>query len=695
MLTYKQKFIFLILTIISNTFITYGQQDSVGFSRNVNEVVVTGTKTPRKKLESPVMVNVIDIKTLQNTQACNLSEGLKFQVGMRVETDCQTCNYTQLRMNGLQGGYSQILINGRPTFSALMSLYGLEQIPVNIIERIEIVRGSASSLYGSSAIGGTVNVITKLAKKSTFDISSTMQLIGGNTLDWVNNGNVSWVNDSKNAGITFFLSHRKRDFYDHNNDSFSELPKIESYAIGFNSFFKIKENQKLELSCSLLNEYRFGGQMIDPPAFKALQSEERQHNIAILGTDYQWNFKNEKGSLIFFGAYQYTKRNHFTGIRPDSNILEYFANPPYGNSDMNSFQLGGQFNYLIPLLNKKNVFSIGVEYNREKVNEQIPTYKFFVNQTVTNLGAFLQSDWEILPKVNVLTGLRMDKHSFLSNPVLSPRVSLLYKYDQNTQIRLGVGNGFRAPQAYDTDLHIAFAGGGVSRIQLNKQLIQESSQSYSFSLNYDKPLKNIIFGGTFDGFLTRLNDVFVYENIGVDSFGEVFEKRNGQNAIVRGLSLELRANFYKKAQIELGATIQESFYSQAVKISNSLPEFKPFLRTPNHYGFMNISYNPTKNWMFNVNTVYTGTMNVLHIAGATQIQDELVKTPSFFDVSTKVSYNVSIPATKIKLEFFAGIKNVFNAYQSDFDSGKNRDSNYIYGPSLPRSYYFGIKLFDF
>jgi outer membrane receptor for ferrienterochelin and colicins len=99
--------------------------------------------------------------------------------------------------------------------------------------------------------------------------------------------------------------------------------------------------------------------------------------------------------------------------------------------------------------------------------------------------------------------------------------------------------------------------------------------------------------------------------------------------------------------------------------------------------------------MFNVNTVYTGTMNVLHIAGAKQIQDELVKTPSFFDVSTKVSYNVPIPDTKIKLEFFAGVKNIFNAYQSDFDSGKNRDSNYIYGPSLPRSFYFGMKLFDF
>jgi outer membrane receptor for ferrienterochelin and colicins len=691
------KRIFFIFILILICFIeTKAQQDtSTSMSKNVNEVVVTGTKTPRKKLENPVMVHVIDMKTLQNTQACNLSEGLKFQVGLRVETDCQTCNYTQLRMNGLQGGYSQILINGRPTFSALMSLYGLEQLPVNLIDRIEIVKGSGSSLYGSAAIGGTVNVITKLPKKNSFDLGSSLQLIGGNAIDWVNQGNISWVNDSKNSGVNFYLSHRKRDFYDHNKDSFSELPKIESYALGFGSFFKINENQKIEFSGSLINEYRFGGQMIEPPAFKALQSEERQHNIAIFGTDYQWNFKNEKGSLIFFGAYQYTKRNHFTGVMPDSNILEYFANPPYGNSDMNSFQLGGQLNYLIPLLNKKNVFSIGVEYNREKVNEQIPSYNFFVNQTVTNLGAFIQSDWEIMPKVNVLTGLRIDKHSFLSNPVLSPRISLLYKYDQNTQIRMGVGNGFRAPQAYDTDLHIAFAGGGVSRIQLNKQLIQESSQSYSFSLNYDKPLKNIIFGGTFDGFLTRLNDVFVYENIGVDSFGEVFEKRNGQTAIVRGLSLELRANYNRIAQIEMGMTIQESYYKQPVLISNSLPTFSSFLRTPNFYGFANLSINPSSRLMLNFNAVYTGSMHVLHLAQSDNLQDQLVQTPSFIDVSLKISYKFSVSAKALKLEVFGGIKNMFNSYQSDFDSGKNRDSNYIYGPSLPRAIYVGLKLIDF
>ena len=107
----------------------------------LNEIVVTGTKTYKRQTDSPVIVNLINSQTLNNVQACNLSEGLKFQPGLRVETNCQTCNYTQLRMNGLAGGYSQILINGRPIFSPLTGLYGLEQLPTNMIDRIEVVRG--------------------------------------------------------------------------------------------------------------------------------------------------------------------------------------------------------------------------------------------------------------------------------------------------------------------------------------------------------------------------------------------------------------------------------------------------------------------------------------------------------------------------------------------------------------------------
>jgi len=195
-----------------NTDVTFNF-DLTESSFTFNDVVVTGTKTFKRKTDSPVIVNVLSSQTLDAVQACNLSEGLKFQPGLRVETDCQTCNYTQLRMNGLAGGYSQILINGRPVFSPLTGLYGMEQLPVNMIERIEVVRGGGSSLYGSSAVGGTVNVITKVPTKDTYELNYTYQNINGQTHDNVLSGNATLVSDAQNSGVSFFLNRRERGLY--------------------------------------------------------------------------------------------------------------------------------------------------------------------------------------------------------------------------------------------------------------------------------------------------------------------------------------------------------------------------------------------------------------------------------------------------------------------------------------------------
>ena len=262
-------------------------------TNTLNEIVVTGTKTSKRQTNSAVIVNVINSQTLDNVQACNLSEGLKFQPGLRVETNCQTCNYTQLRMNGLAGGYSQILINERPIFSPLTGLYGLEQLPTNMIERIEVVRGGGSSLYGSSAIGGTVNVITKVPKKNSFELNSFYQNINGKSNDVVLSGNASLVAENLNSGVSFFFNHRERDLYDHNNDNFSEIPKLENTSFGTNLFFLPDTNQKLEINISNLNEFRYGGEMVEKPAYLTKQSEERTHNVWMGSVDYQVNFNDD------------------------------------------------------------------------------------------------------------------------------------------------------------------------------------------------------------------------------------------------------------------------------------------------------------------------------------------------------------------------------------------------------------------
>lgn len=691
----KFYFTILVLFLVNGLF---AQTDTLKKTplKIFDEVVVTGTKTFKRKTDSPVIVNILDSKTLTNLQVCNLSEGLKFQPGLRVETDCQTCNYTQLRMNGLQGGYSQILINGRPIFSPLMGLYGMEQLPVNMIEKIEVVRGGGSSLYGSSAIGGTVNVITKLPNKNGYEINSFHQRIGGKTNDFNLGANATLVNEEKNSGITFFLNKRNRGYYNANADNFSEIPKIENTSLGFNSFYKFSENQKLEVSVSNLNEYRFGGEMVDKPAYLTRQSEERTHKIWMGSLDYQVNFNQNKSSFIVYSAFQNTKRNHYTGIFPDDPVAiqNHLENPPYGNSNTTTLQGGFQLNQeLSNFLKHRNVITFGTEYVSDKVFDAISSYHYLVDQQTKNLGTFLQSDWDFATNFNLLSGLRMDKHNLLDKLVFNPRVALLYKLKSDTQFRLSYGTGFRAPQAFDTDLHIAFAGGGVSRVQLSSMLKEEKSQSISTSVNYDKATQKWIAGFTLEGFYTTLQNAFVLENIGQDQYGEIFEKRNGQDAFVKGFTLEFRANYNKKMQLEAGFTLQKSEFESPVTYIQNVAPTKTFLRTPNNYGFANLSVTPSNKWNVNLNYVYTGKMQIAHFGGADNFpNDSMLQTKSFSELNSKVTYTLHLHEFKNDVEIYGGIKNIFNAYQNDFDIGKNRDSNYIYGPNMPQTFFIGLKI---
>ncbi|MFK7776364.1 MAG: TonB-dependent receptor [Saprospiraceae bacterium] len=665
----------------------------------LNQVVVTGTKTFKRQTQSPVIVNVIDSKSLRNVQACSLSEGLRFQPGLRVETDCQTCNYTQLRMNGLGGGYSQILINGRPIFSPLTGLYGMEQIPTNMIDRIEVVRGGGSSLYGSSAIGGTVNVITKIPTENSFDLNYTHQSINGEAAENILSGNATTLSHQGNAGVSFFINRRERAMYDHNEDNFSEIPELKNSSVGANLFFQPTENQKLEMSISNLSEYRYGGEMIDVPSHLALQSEERTHNVWMGNIDYQINFNDDNSSFISYLAAQNTERDHYTGIFPDDSlaIVNHLVAPPSGISDNTTFQAGVQLNHLLQhFFGGTNVLTVGGEYVVDDVFDEIVAYRYKVDQLTKTVGGFLQSDWEVTPSINLLTGVRLDKHNLVDRIIASPRASLLYKLKNTTQFRLTWSTGFRAPQAFDADLHIAFAGGGISRISLSPDLKEERSNSWSGSINYDLPKEKFIVGFTVEGFYTYLKNAFYQESIGEDAFGELFEKRNGDGATVQGATLELRANYDQKVQLEGGFTLQTSEYDESVVNIEGIEGRQEFLRTPNQYGYAMLTIMPNKKFNISANLVYTGNMEIAHFAGAPeQLTDEYLTTKAFTELSLKVGYTFDLKKMDSGLEVFGGVKNVTNAYQDDFDSGKNRDSNYVYGPSLPRTFFVGIRLKSF
>lgn len=659
-----------------------------------DQVVVTGTKTFQSKFSAPVIVQVINSKSLEKVQACNLAEGLKFQPGLRVETDCQTCNYTQLRINGLAGGYSQILINGRPIFSSLNSLYGLEQVPRNMIDRIETVKGGGSALYGSNAIAGTVNILTKIPEENNYQVEYTYQNINGGANDHFVNANGTILNKKKNFGSSIFFTHRNRQTYDHNRDNFSELPALTNNSIGSNLIYRPKNNQKLEISLNYLNEYRYGGEQVDTPTFLAAQAEERIHHTFLGSTDYQVNFNQDNSSFILYFAQQYTDRQHYTGIFPDDeeDILTHISAPPYGISKTYTINTGAQINQRLKnFLGGTNTLTAGIEANIDDIYDEIEAYNYLVDQRAILLGTFVQSDWQISERLNLLSGLRMDKSNFVDKLIFNPRFSLMYKSNDFSQFRLSWGQGFRAPQAFDADLHIAFAGGGISRVRLDENLTEERSHSLSASYNFNKAKEKFIFGFTIDGFFTVLKDAFFLQPLGEDAFGEVFEKQNGTGAKVYGGNVDFRFNYNRFFQFEAGLTIQQNLFDDAVQYIPNVGEQRAFLRTPNVYGYTLFNIMPNSRLYMNINSVHTGSMDIAHFTGApNQEVDEIIQSQIFNEWGYKIAYTVPLEKWKTKIEFFGGIRNVFNSYQNDFDIGKNRDSNFIYGPAMPRTFFLGL-----
>jgi outer membrane receptor for ferrienterochelin and colicins len=670
--------------------------------QRIGEVVVTGTKTFKRQTESAVIVNVLDSKTIKNIAAQTVSEILNFQPGLRMEVDCQTCNYTQLRMNGLGGAYSQILVNSRATLSPLTSLYGLEQLPSEMVERIEVVRGGASALYGSSAIGGTVNIITKMPERSSYEITSNNSVIGNGSADFNLNGTLTALSQKRNAGVALYTSHRQRDLYDHNGDNFSEMPSLTNNSFGMNSFFNLDANQKLQVNFSSMHEYRYGGEMVDGPAYLAQQSEERTHDVLMGGADYEISSEDYHTTLILYTAGQYTKRKHFTGIIPDHpvEVQEYNSNPPYGNSQNHTLQLGAQVNRtLLDFIHGSNTVTLGTEYILDDVYDEIETYQYLIDQNSRNLGAFLQSDWDISRRINLLAGIRADRHNFVDQLIVNPRISLLFKPDVNTQFRVSWSTGFRAPQAFDAEMHIAFAGGGIQTIQLAEDLQEERAQSASASVNWDKPTENHICGFTLEGFYTRLKDAFVIEETGKNAEGNsLMEKRNGGLSNIYGATFEARANYNRKFQVEGGLTLQKSLYEESVEWSEQLPGTKEYLRTPKAYGYYILTWTPGNRISISLSGVYTGPMLIPHygLSGdpGTPEMDELFKSPGFMDVNLKLGYIFSVTRLDSSIELFGGIGNLLNQYQDDFDTGKNRDSNYIYGPAKPGSIFIGLRIFN-
>ena len=203
----------------------------------LDNVVVSTNRGETKRREAVNIVNVLTPKTFELNNASCLAQGLNFQPGVRVENNCQNCGFMQVRINGMDGPYTQILINSRPIFSALAGVYGLEQIPTNMIERVEVVRGGGSALFGANAIAGTINIITKEPLNNSVSVSNNTTLIGGTKADVTTGVNAVLLSSDGRYGASFYGSAKQRQGFDYDKDGFTEIGKLNSHNLGVNAFF--------------------------------------------------------------------------------------------------------------------------------------------------------------------------------------------------------------------------------------------------------------------------------------------------------------------------------------------------------------------------------------------------------------------------------------------------------------------------
>lgn len=684
------------------------QEDVLG----LEEVVVTGDRSKSNRLEASTIVNVLSPTLFARTQSVTLSEGLNFCPGLRMENDCQNCGFSQVRMNGMEGPYSQILINSRPIFSGLAGVYGLELIPANMIDRVEVIRGGGSALYGSNAIAGTINLILKDPISNSYEVGVNSGLIGIGVKDGGDaaqdhsiNFNTSLISSDNKTGLALYGFYRDREPFDANDDSFSEISMVKNTTVGTRFFHRFGWRNKITADFFNIKENRRGGDRFDYPNHEANIAEALQHDLTTGALTYEQFFRENDLFSVYMSG-QHINRDSYYGA--EQSLKDY------GNTKDFSYTLGTQYN---ARFGKSNLI-LGLEHNgawlKDKKLGYLDVENVVVNadgttsiphtdnvmvadQTSTTTGAFAQYEFN-WNKWKVSAGARFDHYLVedkesgnedKSGNVFSPRVTLKYNILDALQARLSYSQGYRAPQIFDEDLHIETSGSRKVLHKNSADLKQETSHSYMASLDFNKQLGTTYFGLLVEGFYTMLNDAFANEYSDPDENGTVtYTRVNAEGgATVRGVNLEMNVVPSEHFSLKSGLTIQQSRYEEAQEFDE-----KKFFRTPDNYGYLTLDWSPTHQFGISSTGNYTGKMLVPYFGNqlANPEAGELRTSKSFFDFGIKARYNIKLNGATLQL--FAGMKNIFNSYQSDFDKGVDRDPGYIYGPMTPRTIYAGFKI---
>jgi outer membrane receptor for ferrienterochelin and colicins len=326
----------------------------------LEDVVITGPRTEKKLSEVPVRTELIKRTEIEDTAARTLADAVEFTSGVRVENDCQNCNFTQLRLLGLEVPYSQILTDGQPLMSSLAAVYGIEHIPARSIERIEIVKGGGSALYGPGAVAGVVNVIPRDPLESGAEFDVRYESVDGEPATSAS-GVADVVSEDGKTRVSLIGQSDTQEPYDRDGDGFTELGERDLQSVGFRLRQTVGETGDVKLDYSHVEEDRRGGNKLHLPEFMADIAESIQTSRDVGSLSWS-DALSEDFDYRLTGSFALTDRDSYYGAGMDPNAYGIGSNPVY--------VLDSQFNHYLGV----HTITWGAQYSAEELEDQQPAY---------------------------------------------------------------------------------------------------------------------------------------------------------------------------------------------------------------------------------------------------------------------------------------------------------------------------------
>ncbi|MES2592610.1 MAG: TonB-dependent receptor [Bacteroidota bacterium] len=658
-------------------------QSIISLDNRLNEIVVTGTMKEMTRAESPIPVEILTPKLFLKNPTPSLFESMQMVNGVQPQLNCNVCNTGDIHINGMEGPYTMITIDGMPIVSSLSTVYGLSGIPNSLVNRIEVVKGPASTLYGSEAVGGLINVITKnpiAAPLLSLDIMATT--------DQEYNFDLGIKTKLKKAhsllGINYF---NFQNVMDKNGDNFTDVTLQNRISI-FNKWsFERTENRISSIAARFVYEDRWGGETQYENKFRGTDSVYGESiytsRYELIGI-YQLPLKKEQ---VFF---QYSLNNH--------NQNSYYGTTPYMASQNIAFtQL-----YWNKTINKNADLLVGLPLRYTFYDDNTPGTQSTDTLNPQNKpqstylpGIFAQTNLKF-KKLTTLAGLRYDYNTDHGS-ILSPRLAFKYAVNDNNILRLSSGNGYRVVNLFTED-HAALTG--AREVVIKNNLKPE--KSWNINLNYQRffILTDAYIGLDASVFYTYFTNKIIGD-FNTDPTKIIFDNLDGY-AISKGIALNFDIVLTNGLKAIIGGTYMNVYSTEKDSTGTNIQT--PQLHAPNFSGNFTLSYTFSKS---NISIDYTGNIKSPMHLPVVPNDHRPEQSPWFTLQNIQVSKKF-----KNGIEVYTGVKNIFNFTPDDpilrpfdpFDKHitENNPNNYTFDPSYNyapmqgRRFFIGIRynLFD-